>query len=372
MLIGVPKEIKNNEYRVGLTPANVELLVNNGHQVLIETKAGLGSGFADEDYIQAGAQIKNTPEEVYEAEMIVKMEVPQPSEYDLLKQNQVLFAYLHLAIEPELTQVLLKKKITAIAYETVETNDKKLPLLSPMSEVAGKMAVQIGANLLEKNNNGAGILLGGVTGVEAGNVTIIGAGIAGFSAAKLVAGFGANVTVIDKDIEKLRQINHILGNSVNTVISNPVNIEKYVKNADLFIGTCRVTGGKTPILVTEEMVKGMKKGSVIVDISIDQGGIVETIDRVTTQDNPTFEKYGITHYTVANIAGAVPKTSTIAITNATTPYILEFANNGVIKTSKSIEELAKGVNTYKGELTNNSVAEALELTYTELSMLIGF
>jgi len=372
MLIGVPKEIKSNEYRVGLTPANVELLINNGHKIFIEKNAGLESGFSDEDYLKAGAEIKDTPSEIYEAEIIVKMEVPQPSEYELLKQGQILFAYLHLAVEPELAKVLLKKKITAIAYETVETEDKKLPLLSPMSEVAGKMAVQIGANLLEKNHNGSGTLLGGVTGVESGNVTIIGGGIVGFNATRLAAGFGANVTVLDIDAEKLRQIDYILGNSVNTVISTPANIEKYIKNTDLLIGACLIRGGKAPILITEEMVKCMKKGSVIVDVAIDQGGIVETIDRVTTHENPTFEKYGVIHYTVANIAGAVPKTSTIAITNATTPYILELANNGFIKASKSIPELAKGVNTYKGELTNNSVANSLGLNYTELSMLIGF
>ena len=373
MIIGVPKEIKNREDRVGITPQGVRTLVSQNHQVLIEKSAGLGSGFSDEEYTNAGATIVNSPENIYsQADIIVKVKEPQPSEFKFLKKNQILFTYLHLAVEKELTKELLDKKITSIAYETIETEDKKLPLLIPMSEVAGKMSVQIAANLLENRNNGAGILLGGIAGVPAGKVLIIGAGNVGINAAKIAVGMGANVSVIDIDTDKLRKLDDMFGSRIKTYISNESNLKELIKDTDVLIGAVLIPGHKAPSIVTEEMVKSMKKGSVIVDVSIDQGGIVETMDRITTHENPAFEKHGVLHYSVANIPGSVARTSTIALTNETIKYINLIANKLITDALKKDKALAKGVNTFDGKLTNKGVAQALSIDYTELSSLIGF
>jgi len=374
MLIGVPKEIKNNENRVALIPENVKAFLDKGHTIFVEKNAGVGSGFLDEDYVDAGAVILNTAREVYEkSQMIIKVKEPQPSEYEFLREDLVLFTYLHLANEPELTKVLLSKKVKSIAYETVQKDNGHLPLLTPMSEIAGKMAVQIGAKLLEKyNDNGAGILMGGVPGVAPAEVVIIGGGTVGTNAAKLALGMGANVTILNNELERLRYLADIFQGKVKTIISNIHNIEKYVASADLVIGAALVPGAKAPTLVTEDTVKKMKKNSVIVDVAIDQGGIFETIDKITTHENPTYVKHGVIHYAVANIPGAVPRTATLALTNATIPYALQIANLGFTNAVKSCEELLKGVATYKGKLVSQGVADALGLESKEISALIGF
>lgn len=373
MIIGVPKEIKIKEDRVAITPQNVYSLVNMGHKVYIQKSAGIGSGYSDEEYKDEGAIILDTIEEIYNiAEIIVKVKEPLPSEYKLLKKNQILFTYLHLAIEKELTQELLSKKITAIAYETIQTPDGELPLLTPMSEVAGKMSIQIAANLLENRNKGAGILLGGIAGVPSGKVLIIGAGHVGINAAKIAVGMGADVSIVDINTDKLRYVDNIFGSKIKTYISNEYNLEELTKVTDVLIGAVLIPGYKAPCIITEEMVKRMKKGSVIVDVSIDQGGIVETIDRIQTIDNPTFEKYGVIHYSVANIPGSVARTSTIALTNETFKYLTEIVNKGVIDAIKKNSALQKGVNTFNGKLTNKGVSKALNMDYTELTGIIGF
>ncbi len=373
MIIGVPKEIKNMEDRVGITPNGVKSLIKNNHKVLIEKTAGVGSGFTDDDYKNAGAEILNTKEEIYsDSDIIIKVKEPQPSEYKLLKKGQILFTYLHLAVEPALTKVLLEKKITGIAYETIENPDGSLPLLTPMSEVAGKMSIQIAANLLENRNKGAGILLGGIAGVPKGKVLIIGAGNVGINAAKIAVGMGADVAVADINTDKLRKIDNIFSSKVKTFISNENTLKQLTREADVLICAVLIAGHKAPKIITEEMVKNMKKGSVIVDVSIDQGGIVETIDRITTHENPAYEKYGVIHYSVANIPGSVARTSTFALTNETIKYLLKIANNGIINSIKQNPDLAKGINTYNGKLTNKGVAESLNLEYTELPELIGF
>lgn len=373
MIIGIPKEIKNWENRVSLIPSGAKTLVHHGHTVLVQTNAGFGSGFSDEEYLDAGAQIIPTIEEVYQkSDMIIKVKEPQESEYELLKNGQLLFTYLHLAVEPELTKALLKHKVNGIAYETIQMANGELPLLTPMSEIAGRMSVQIGASFLEKPHGGRGVLLGGVPGVMPADVVIIGGGTVGLNAAKIAYGMGANVAILDLNLDRLRYIDDIFHGKVRTLMSNTHNIEVCTSYADLLIGAVLIPGAKAPHLVTESMVKNMKKGSVIVDVAIDQGGIVETIDRVTTHENPVFEKHGVMHYSVANIPGAVARTSTIALTNATLPYALKLANSGFIKAIKSCEELAKGVNTCQGQLISKPVAESLGLKYTELSMIIGF
>lgn len=373
MIIGVPKEIKNNENRVALTPAGVNALANNSHTIYVQKNAGLNSGFPDEQYVEQGAKILDTIEEVYaKSDIIVKVKEPLPSEYPLFKKGQTLFTYLHIAVDKELTKALLEKEVTGIAYETIQTADGQLPLLTPMSEVAGKMSVQIAANILEKHNGGSGVLLGGVAGVAPGKVAIVGGGIVGISAAKIAIGMGADVSILDVNLNRLREIENIFGSRIKTYMSNPYNLESQVKRADVLIGAVLIPGKKAPHLITEKMVKSMQKGSVIVDVAIDQGGIVETMDRITTHDNPTFEKHGVVHYSVANIPGAVARTSTIALTNATLSYLLQLANGGIIESIKSNPALFKGVNTFKGKLTNEAVAESLGLKYSELSMLIGF
>lgn len=371
MIIGTPKEIKNNENRVGITPAGVETLVKAGHHIFIETQAGLGSGFTDEDYVRAGAEILPTAADVWAAaEMIIKVKEPMPAEYEYFRDGQILFTYLHLAAEPELTKQLMKKNVVAIAYETIQLDNRSLPLLTPMSEVAGRMAIQIGAQFLEKPKGGKGILLSGVPGVLPGEVVVIGGGIVGTNAAKMAMGLGANVTIIDVNPERLRQLDDLFGGRVNTLMSNSYNISQAVKKADLLIGAVLIPGARAPRLVTEDMVREMAPGSVIVDVAIDQGGSIETIDRITTHDNPTYEKFGVVHYAVANMPGAVARTSTMSLTNNTIPYALQLANKGYAKAIAENKALARGVNVINGRVTYEAVAKALNLDYTALEQVL--
>lgn len=367
MVIGVPKEIKDNEFRVAVTPAGVEAFVKAGHKVLIEKSAGLGSGFTDEEYVESGAVIVDCKKQLFnDSDMIVKVKEPLEEEYPLFKEGQLLFTYLHLAAEEHLTHALLNAKVDGVAYETVELPDHSLPLLTPMSEVAGRMAPQIGARFLEKPQGGQGTLIAGVPGVAPAKIVIIGAGMVGSNAAKIAYGLGGDVTVIDINPKALYNIDQMFHGNVKTLMSNSYNIAKAVKEADLLIGAVLVPGAKTPTLVTEEMVKTMKPGSVIVDVAIDQGGSIETCDHVTTHTNPTFEKHGVVHYSVANIPGSVARTSTLALSNVTLPYALQLANKGFKKAVQENPALAKGVNVTNGKLTYKAVADALKLPYTSL------
>ena len=372
MIIGVVKEIKNNENRVGLTPAGAADLCNAGHTVLMEQGAGFGSGFSDESYVKVGASIVADKKELFDrSEMIIKVKEPLAAEYDLFHEGQILFTYLHLAPEPALTQAMLNKKVIGIAYETIVGRNNTLPLLSPMSEVAGRMSVQIGAQMLEKPWGGKGILLGGVPGVESGQVVIIGGGIVGTNAAKMAVGMGARVTILDKSGERLAYLDDIFGGRVTTVMSNSYNVAKWVAKADLLVGAVLVPGAKAPKIVTEEMVKTMEAGSVIVDVAIDQGGSVETIDRVTTHSDPTYTKYGVVHYSVANMPGAVARTSTLALTNATLPYALQIANKGWKQALKDDAGLARGLNVYEGKVTFKAVADDQNLPYTSVEEVLA-
>ncbi|RAV22588.1 alanine dehydrogenase [Paenibacillus contaminans] len=363
MIIGVPKEIKNNENRVALTPAGASAFVRAGHRVLLERNAGLGSGFTDEAYKSAGAELLDRAEDVWSgAEMIMKVKEPLASEYGYFREGLVLFTYLHLAAEPALAKALTDNKVTAIAYETVAVG-RTLPLLVPMSEIAGRMAAQIGAQFLEKPHGGKGLLLSGVPGVKRGKVTVIGGGVVGVNAAKIAIGLGADVTVIDLDPERLRVLDDRFGSDIQTLISNPHNIAEAVADSDLVISAVLIPGAKAPKLVSEAMVQTMKPGSVIVDVAIDQGGIVETADRVTTHDNPTYVKHGVVHYAVANMPGAVPVTSTYALTNATMPYALQIANKGVRQAIEDNAALKLGVNTANGHITYEPVARDLKSGY---------
>jgi alanine dehydrogenase len=363
MRIGIPKEIKNNENRVAITPAGVVAVVKAGHEVWIEKNAGIGSGFMDEDYMAAGARMVDDAAEVWSAaDMLMKVKEPLASEYGYLREGLVLFTYLHLAAEPSLARVLVEKGVIAIAYETVELN-RTLPLLTPMSEVAGRMSAQIGAQFLEKPHGGRGILLGGVPGVKRGKVTIIGGGVVGMNAAKIAIGLGADVTVIDLSPDRLRQLEDIFGSEIQTLISNPFNIAEAVAESDLVIGAVLIPGAKAPKLVTEEMVKSMLPGSVIVDVAIDQGGIFETVDHITTHAEPTYTKHGVVHYAVANMPGAVPRTSTIALTNVTIPYALQIANKGVRQAIQDNKSLLLGVNVAGGSVTYEAVAKDLGYEY---------
>jgi alanine dehydrogenase len=366
MFIGVPKEIKNNENRVALTPSGVVSFVKTGHAVLIEKGAGVGSGFTDEQYSDVGALITNTADQVWaDSQMILKVKEPLENEYKYFRPGLILFTYLHLAADPELTKALKDSGVTAIGYETVTMN-RTLPLLTPMSEVAGRMSVQIGAQFLQKTNGGMGILLAGVPGVSRGKVTIIGGGVVGTNAAKMAVGLGADVTMIDVSADRLRQLDDIFGHQITTLMSNPMNIAEAVAQADLLVGAVLIPGAKAPKLVTEAMVKTMRPGSVIVDVAIDQGGIVETSDHVTTHDHPTFEKHGVVHYSVANMPGAVPRTSTIALTNVTIPYAVEIANKGVRKAIAENPALKCGVNVLNGEITFEAVAGDLGYPYVSV------
>ncbi|PFK35749.1 alanine dehydrogenase [Bacillus cereus] len=370
MRIGIPTEIKNNENRVAMTPAGAVHLVHNGHEVFVQKGAGIGSGFTDEEYVQAGAKLVETAEEAWNQEMVMKVKEPIESEYGYFREGLILFTYLHLAPEPELTKALIDNKVASIAYETVQLDNRSLPLLAPMSEVAGRMSAQIGAQFLEKTKGGKGILLAGVPGVKRGKVTIIGGGQAGTNAAKIAVGLGADVTIIDLSAERLRQLDDIFGNQVKTLMSNPYNIAEAVKESDLVIGAVLIPGAKAPKLVTEEMIKSMEPGSVVVDIAIDQGGIFETTDRITTHDNPTYEKHGVVHYAVANMPGAVPRTSTLALTNVTVPYAVQIANKGYKQACLGNTALLKGINTLDGYVTFEAVAEAHGLQYADAKELL--
>ncbi|MCP3025439.1 alanine dehydrogenase [Halobacillus sp. A5] len=371
MKIGVPTEVKNNENRVAMTPAGVVSLVGAGHEVFMQKDAGLGSGFTDEQYVEAGAKIAETAEEAWSQEMVMKVKEPLPEEYDYFYEGLILFTYLHLAPEPELTKALVDRKVSAIAYETVQLSNGSLPLLTPMSEVAGRMASQIGAQVLEKTNGGRGVLLAGIPGVSRGRVTVLGGGVVGTNAAKIAAGLGADVTIIDLNPDRLRQLDDIFGKEINTLMSNPLNIHEALKRTDLVIGAVLIPGAKAPKIVTEEMVKDMPEGSVIVDVAIDQGGIFETTDRITTHDNPTYEKHGVLHYSVANMPGAVPRTSTLGLTNVTVPYALQLANKGYKKACLDNEALFKGINTLDGFVTYKAVAEAHNIEYADARDLLN-
>lgn len=371
MIVGIPKEIKNNENRVSLTPASVHELVTRGHKVYVETNAGLGSGIANEEYVSVGARILETAKEVFDiADIIVKVKEPLASEYPLFKEGQVLYTYLHLAPNAELTHALLEKKIMGIAYETVEGPRGTLPLLTPMSEVAGRMSTQVGATLLQKYHKGSGMLLGGVPGVPPANVVILGGGIVGTNAAKMAVGMGANVTIFDVNYKRLAYLDDIFGNRVHTCYSNSLNVAKALETADLLIGAVLVPGAKAPHLVSEEMVKNMKEGSVIVDVAIDQGGSIETIDRVTTHDNPSYVTHGVVHYSVANMPGAVPRTSTFALNGVTLKHLIALVEKGPEEALKADPMLMKGLNTYKGYVTYKAVADDLNLEYRDPHTLL--
>ena len=369
MKIGLPKEIKDNEYRVGLTPAGVQALTGAGHTVYVQKTAGEGSGFKDEQYVKAGGQLLDTADEVWQAgDMIVKVKEPVAPEYPRMRENQLLFTYLHLAPELELTKQMMDRKVTGVAYETI-TQGKRLPLLIPMSEVAGRMSVQVGATYLEKMNGGRGILLGGVPGVPAANVVIIGGGIVGTEAAKMAVGLGAKVTIIDRDLDRLRQLDDIFLSKVQTLASSRYQIEEAISHADLVIGAVLVVGAAAPKLVTRDMLHLIPQGAVLVDVAVDQGGCFETT-HATTHSNPTYYEEGVLHYCVANMPGAVPRTSTFALTNATLPYALDLANKGFEQAIKDDAGLQEGVNTYAGKLTYEAVATSQGLEYTPLDSLI--
>ncbi len=365
MKIGVPTELLNNENRVALTPSGVYTLTEAGHDVYIQSNAGAGSSFLDEEYVEAGATIVATAQEAWDVDMVMKVKEPIEEEYNYLREDLIVFTYFHLAQQERLTETLLTKKVASVAYETVQLEDRSLPLLAPMSEVAGRMATQIGSQFLEKTKGGKGILLSGVTGVERGKVTIIGGGQAGANAARVAVGLGADVVVIDLSLPRLRELDEIFGNSIQTLVSNPFNIEQSVKDSDLVVGAVLIPGARAPKLVSESMVKSMQPGSVLVDIAIDQGGIFETNSTPTTHDDPVFEKYGILHYAVPNMPGAVPRTATMALTNVTVPYALQIANKGLEAACMQNEALRKGLNTYKGHVTFKAVAEAQNRDYTD-------
>ena len=371
MIIGVPKEIREDEYRIAITPSGVEVLRKNKHQVVVEEDAGIGSGITNEEIIKAGAKILPSHEEVFtRAEMIVKVKEPLEEEYELLKEGQILFTYLHLASNKALTRLLMEAKVIAMAYETVETDEGKLPLLIPMSEVAGRLTIQEGAKYLERSQGGEGVLLGGVPGVAPAKVVIIGGGVVGTNAAKMAAGLGARVVILEQNLDRLRYLDDIMGAHVITMKSSEHNIREAIKEADLVVGAVLVPGGKAPHLITRKILKTMKPGSVIVDVAIDQGGCVET-SRPTCPSEPTYEVEGVIHYCVANMPGCVPRTSTYALTNATLPYVLELANHGYPEALRKDKALARGLNVVNGKVTCEGVAKAHNLPYYELEEILG-
>lgn len=363
MIIGVPKEVKNRENRIAMVPGGVKVLVGAGHRVLIEKNAGAGCGIPDEKFKAAGATIIDTADKVWaEADMIVKVKEPIKEEYHRMRAGQILYTYLHLASVPELAHELVKRKVSAVAYETVELEDRSLPLLTPMSEVAGRMSVQVGAQCLQKHNGGKGLLLGGVPGVKRGRVTIIGGGVVGVNAAKMAIGLGAQVTIMDVSARRLAYLDDVFGNNIVTLMSNPENIAERVAESDLVVGAVLITGAKAPRLVTRDMVRTMEKDSVIVDVAIDQGGCIETI-RPTTHDDPIFVEENVIHYGVTNMPGDVPKTSTYALTNVTLRYAFDIANKGLAKALREDACLAKGLNCFDGKVTHKAVADALNLPF---------
>ncbi len=363
MKIGVPKEIKTLEFRVGMTPAGVRELVHDGHEVMVETNAGAGIGMSDSDYTAAGARVVATPEEIFaEAEMIIKVKEPQLNECAMLREGQVLFTYLHLAADPEQAKALLESGCTAIAYETVTSDGQGLPLLTPMSEVAGRLSIQCGAYALQKANGGRGVLLGGVPGVEPGRVVVVGGGVAGLSAADMAVGLGAQVTILDRSIPRLRYIDDIFGGRVHSIYSTKDEVDRLIPQADLVVGSVLIPGASAPKLVSEQNIKDMKPGAVVVDISIDQGGCFAT-SRPTTHADPTYVMHDVVHYCVTNMPGAVPRTSTLALTNATLPFTLQLANKGWRQALRDDRHLANGLNIHAGQVTYRAVADDLGYTH---------
>lgn len=370
MIIGVPKEIKDKEFRVGIVPAGVKLLTDHGHTVWVEKDGGEGSGIADAEYVSQGAKIIATAKEIFDgAEMIIKVKEPLKSEWPLLRPGQILFTYLHLAPDRALTDALLERKIVGIAYETVEEKDRTLPLLTPMSEVAGRMSVHVGASLLEKAHGGRGVLLGGVPGVPAGDVVVLGGGVVGINAAKMAMGLGAKVTILEKSARRMQWIDDTFGGRITTVMSSPLYIAAAAKRADLLIGAVLVPGASAPKLITREIIKTMKKGSVMVDVAVDQGGCFETT-RPTTHSDPTFEVDGVIQYCVANMPGAFPRTSTFALTNVTMPYALAIASKGWKRAAAEDAVLAGGVNLVDGKVVHPAVATSQNRECTSLNTLL--
>ena len=371
MILGITKEIKNNENRVSMTPAGAYTLVKKGHRVLIQKNAGFGSGFSDKEYSDVGAEILDTAEEVFQqSDMIVKVKEPQPQEVEMMKDGQLLFTYLHLAAAEDLAKALIRKNISGVAYETVQLKDGSLPLLTPMSEVAGRMSVLAGSNFLSRAKGGSGILLSGVPGVKPAKITILGAGVVGMNAAKIAVGLGADVTILNKSTGKLKYLEYIYGSKIKTLVLNEFSLAESVKEADLLIGGILIPGEKAPKIVKEYMVKTMRKGSVIVDVSIDQGGCIETIDLATTHADPVYEKHGVIHYSVANMPGAFARTSTFALTNVTLPYVINLADNGLKKAIEADKSLKSGVNVFDGKCTHKGLADSLNLEYVGIDSLL--
>lgn len=368
MIVGCPTEIKQKENRVGIVPASAHALVAAGHKVLVQEGAGLGSGIPDEAYKEVGAEIVKSADDVWaRADMIVKVKEPLPPEFPRMRENQLLFTYLHLAAEPELTKALVEKKVSGVAYETIEVNGR-LPLLKPMSEVAGKMSIQVGAWCLEKERGGKGVLLGGVPGVHRGKVVIVGGGVVGVNAAKIAVGMGAEVVILDNNLDRLEYLDDVFLGRAQTLYSTPHTLREHVRRADLVVGAVLIPGARAPKLITRELLSEMEEGTVIVDVAVDQGGITET-GRVTTHDNPTFIVDGVVHYGVANMPGAVARTSTFALSHATLPYMLKLANLGLANALKGDEPLKKGVNTHAGHVTYKAVADALDMPYVPVDEL---
>ena len=370
MLVGILKEIKAEENRVCMTPAGVEVMIASGHRVLVEKDAGVGSGFDDATYAKAGAEMIESPKEIYErADMVMHVKEPLPPEYDLIREDQIIFTYLHLAADKQQTNALIKSKAICIAYETIQKSDGSLPLLTPMSEVAGRMAIQQGAKYLEMAQGGHGVLLGGVPGVDPGTVVVIGGGVVGTHAAKMACGLGAKVYLLDMSLERLRYLSDVMPANCFLQYSSPATIRELIKTADVVVGAVLIPGAKAPKLITREMLKAMKPGSVLVDVAIDQGGCFET-SKATTHDDPIYEVEGVVHYCVANMPGAVSKTSTMALTNATLPYAVEIANKGWKKAMKENNEIKLGANVINGKITYKGVAEAFDLEYVPIDGLL--
>ena len=368
MIIGIPKEIKDSEYRVGMTPSGVQTLIQNGHIVYVQNSAGHGSGYSDDDYLNVGANFLKTIEEIYDiSEMIIKVKEPLKKEYSLIKKGQIIYTYFHFASSLELTNAMIDSKSVCIAYETVENSDKSLPLLTPMSEVAGRMAAQQGAKYLEKPQKGCGILLGGVPGVGPAKAVVLGGGVVGTQSAKMLSGLGADVTILDINLDRLRELDDIMPKNVKTKFSNHYNIKQEIQNAHLVIGAVLIAGAKAPNLITKDMLKDLRKGTVLVDVAVDQGGCFETT-KPTTHSSPTYIIDDVLHYSVANMPGAVPMTSTEALTNATIVYAIDIANKGWKKACNDNVPLKKGLNIVNGEIVYKAVADAFNLNYTELNI----
>lgn len=369
MRIGVPKEIKTHEYRVGAQPAGVRALVARGHEVQVQTGAGVGSGFDDAQYVKAGAKIVDSAAKAWDVDMVIKVKEPLPAEFEFFRKGLIVYTYLHLAAAAELTDKLLSTGVRGVAYETITDAKGTLPLLRPMSEIAGRMAVQVGAFALEKANDGMGLLLGGVPGTRRGRVAILGGGVVGTAAARIAIGMGAQVTILDISLDRMAELEDIFGNSIETLYSNPENIETMVTGADMVVGAVLIPGGAAPKLVTRELLKEMQPGSVVVDVAVDQGGCIETC-KPTTHENPTFVVEDVVHYCVANMPGAVPRTSTYALTNATLAYAMDIANKGLVEAVRANLHLANGVNTWDGACTNKAVAADLGHDFKPLSELL--